>query len=616
MPSISQPLSHDTLPHLPREIQTIILDFLLQITPLHSRAFQDRLVISHRAYDLHIERLYEDVVLHKGNVKRFTAALDARCREDLLQVTSSLTRVTWSDYPSSAARKWALMRTTKRLTIKDRQAMRAVGQCVELYRTGTSTAPVGDNPRQRAESPGPVCLFPSLEWLVFTSVISRDESSALINAEGKELAEFMSAGFHHLNVCIQVASEGEEVWRITGPGFWSVVDECGFSTLTMHNARAGLPLMEGLCGPEVNIFLEDIDSDDEEAVQRQAFEVFMETGGLFEADSNGERLIDRYNEKRHVSIAYYNATVSFDDVMEAPSDEDISDDEWETIILDFLLQITPLHSREFQDRLLISRRAFDLHVVRLFKDIVLHKGNAKLFVQGLDAPCREEDLLPVMSPPTRFAWSDYTSSAARKWALVRKAKRLTIKDRQATSAVGLRFTVYQEVYGLSEAFIEPHVCVQVAFKGRPPGIIPEGFSGFLDECKFKSLTMHNSLVRLPLMAGHTDARVHVFLGDVEDDDDFEDEDEAITRQEYDLAQQAEWFFDRWTSSGKLVRDRPVYGDIFIAYYNAEVSFDDVLESLGDGDISDEEWEERQTNFRVYEKGDNHGYVCRGCGRRR
>ncbi|WVQ83121.1 hypothetical protein IAT38_005259 [Cryptococcus sp. DSM 104549] len=289
-----------TLPTLPTEIQTLILDLLLQNTPIHSPKFQERLVISRRVFDLHVGRLYEGIVLHEGNAKRFIAALDVRCAEgDLLQVASSPTPVPYSQYPSSASRKWALLRTTKRLTIMDWQALRIVGRCADLYRSATSAAVVGDMPGRRvvdvvpAESSIP---FPAVEWLVFTGLEAEDESRLkLARSLFEETQSLSRVGFINPHVCVDVASKGKSFSMIKYQFhlFSYFFDSCRYKSLTVHNSHASLPVTQGRTGADIHVFLGDVDADDEKAGDRDRQDLIFKAVDWFSEDAVNGAVGDR-----------------------------------------------------------------------------------------------------------------------------------------------------------------------------------------------------------------------------------------------------------------------------------------------------------------------------------
>ncbi|WVQ84750.1 hypothetical protein IAT38_006907 [Cryptococcus sp. DSM 104549] len=299
------------------------------------------------------------------------------------------------------------------------------------------------------------------------------------------------------------------------------------------------------------------------------------------------------------------------------------------LIFDFFVASIPLHSRQLQDLLILCRDTYNANVARLYEDVVLDKHNSMGFFFGADGTGKktvERDISTVDSPKT--PWSEYTSYSVRKCALIHCTKRLTLKHTNALKALGaaddaycmdaafpthwiaddmLDFYLLPRVTVLvlhrdlmssmcegrakkwaawienigETVFRRPHVCITFPDKALP-WELDVAFGVFTERCGgFRGLTLHNSQAVPDLQLTCRDARVHVFLRKVWDDD----ENDSIGGMVGAIEKHVRWLFQNYTEAD--IADLPAS----LTYYNIHVDPDAVMENLDDVFGDKEAWED-------------------------
>ncbi|WVQ84633.1 hypothetical protein IAT38_006788 [Cryptococcus sp. DSM 104549] len=225
-----------TLAPLPHDIISPIYDFFVASIPLHSRQFQDLLILSRDVYDANVARLYEDVVLDEHNSSGFfywAGEMNGDDGErDILALIPS--RIPYSQSPSLSIRKYALIQNNKRLTMKHVNALTAISDA-EYAASGAALCDLtGKEPNHGMTIS---CLFPETAVLVFHQSLmsgcmgsSADEclDAIIRNAGGK--------AFRWPHVCITFAG-GDPPWELVDAFCGFIKRIRGIRSLTLHNSQ-------------------------------------------------------------------------------------------------------------------------------------------------------------------------------------------------------------------------------------------------------------------------------------------------------------------------------------------------------------------------------------------
>ncbi|WVQ84749.1 hypothetical protein IAT38_006906 [Cryptococcus sp. DSM 104549] len=269
-----------TLAPLHSDIVSLIFDFFVDTIPLHSRQFQDLLILSRDIYAANAARLYEDVVLDEKNSRGFFFSEDGRdeSREKDIRATNTTFYPTYTFYhPSLSLRKYDLIQHTKRLTLKHGDALRAISEA-------EFACPQDESKNRTAY------LFTEAGILVFHQSFMSSMCNGTAEDWDDVIASVGSSVFsQNLDVCITFADE-DLPW-VLGVSFEMLLERfSGFRSLTYHNSRA-VPDFQLTCqGARIHVFLKKLSDDDEEgdAVGEEEDSIVEQVEWLFQGHEDQE----------------------------------------------------------------------------------------------------------------------------------------------------------------------------------------------------------------------------------------------------------------------------------------------------------------------------------------